>query len=279
MLGYFLMNEPTWGFAGETPAAGMLHATPSCPSRRALADFLRERYGNDAALSAAWDMAVSFSDVAEGEWTAPLTPAAEADLADFSTVLVERFFGTLSAACRAADPNHLNLGARYYTVPPVGHGRHARLRRPQLQRLQETPTGRGAGGGVRVFGQPHARGEWHFGALDVGLPWTGVGTVTRVEDQAARGRAYRAYFEDAASQPWCVGAHWYQLYDQSALGRFDGENHNIGFIDVCNRPHEPLADAARRSHERLYRLASGDAEPYAEGTRVASVGEGSEDPE
>ena len=54
--------------------------------------------------------------VAEGEWRAPLTEAAKADLADFSEIMVEKLFGGLSDACRAVDPNHLNLGVRYASV-------------------------------------------------------------------------------------------------------------------------------------------------------------------
>jgi hypothetical protein len=72
------------------------------------------------------------------------------------------------------------------------------------------------------------------------------------------------YLEDAAAQPWCVGAHYFIMYDQSALGRFDGEAYNIGFLDVCNRPYEPLCAAARASHERLYDVASGKVAPYAD---------------
>ena len=110
-----------------------------------------------------------------------------------------------------------------------------------------------------AMGCPAIIGEWHFGALDVGLPASGIG---RVASQAERGRAYRVYVEDAAAQPWCVGVHYFTLYDQSAMGRGDGENYNIGFLDVCNRPYEPLAAAARKSHERLYELAAGARAPY-----------------
>ncbi|MER3439727.1 MAG: hypothetical protein C4346_20225 [Chloroflexota bacterium] len=110
-----------------------------------------------------------------------------------------------------------------------------------------------------LLDRPILVGEFHFGALDVGLPASGIG---RVRDQAARGQAFRVYVEDAAAKPWCVGVHWFQLYDQSALGRFDGENYNIGFLDVCNRPYAPLAVAARATHERLYQVALGEVEPY-----------------
>lgn len=59
-----------------------------------------------------------------------------------------------------------------------------------------------------------------------------------------------------------MGVHYFTLYDESALGRFDGENWNIGFLDVCNRPYAPLAAAARATHERLYAVALGELAPY-----------------
>jgi hypothetical protein len=58
--------------------------------------------------------------------------------------------------------------------------------------------------------------------------------------------------------------HWFTLYDQSALGRGDGENYNIGFVDICGRPYEALAAAARRSHERMYAVAAGEEQSFIE---------------
>ena len=262
LIGYFLMNEPEWAFAQETPAAGMLFNTPSCASRLALAAFLRERYGDQGALSAAWGVRTTFDALAEGEWGAPLNRAAQADLADFSAVMVQQLFGQLSDACREVDPNHLNLGVRYYTVPPAWalEGMRAfdvfsmNCYRPRVPAQDMARVS-------ALLGRPVLIGEWHFGALDVGLPASGIG---HVPDQRARGQAFRVYLEDAAAQPWCVGAHYFTLYDQSAIGRFDGESYNIGFLDVCNRPYEPLADAARASHERLYALAVGEVTPYGQ---------------
>ncbi len=260
-VGYFMMNEPTWGFSSETPAAGMLFNTPSCATRRVLADFLRERYGTDEALAAAWGIETTFAALGEGRWTTPLTLSAESDLADFSAIMVEKYFGTLSAACRKVDPNHLNLGIRYHTVPPrwalAGmrsfdvfsiNCYRAQVPADELAAIHD------------LLGMPTMVGEWHMGALDVGLPATGVGP--RVEDQAARGQAYRVYLETAAAVPHCVGVHHFTHYDQSALGRFDGEAYNIGFYDVCNRPYEPLVRAAREAHSAMYPVALGEREPY-----------------
>jgi hypothetical protein len=259
-IGYFLMNEPSWGFAEETPAAGMLFNTPACYTRRALADFLRDRYESDRALAAAWGIETTFDAVAGGPWAARLGETAQADLADFSAIMVERYFGGLSAACREVDPNHLNLGIRYYKVPPAWclqgmrsfdvFSMNCYKRRLPAEDMALVN---------QMLDRPIMIGEWHFGALDVGLPASGIG---HVPDQAARGQAYRVYLEDAAAKPWCVGVHYFTLYDQSALGRFDGECYNIGFFDVCNRPYAPLAEAARASHERLYALATGKVAPY-----------------
>ncbi len=259
-IGYFLMNEPNWGFAQETPAAGMLFNTPKCYTRQALSIFLRGRYGDEERLSYAWETGVTFAALAEGAWNVPLNKNAQADLADFSAIMVERYFGGLSAACREVDPNHLNLGIRYYTVPPAWAIRgmrsfdvfsmncyRARVPAEEMAKISA------------LLDLPVMIGEWHFGALDVGLPASGIG---HVPTQADRGKAFRVYLEDAAAKPWCVGVHYFTLYDQSALGRFDGENYNIGFLDTCNRPYTPLAEAARLSHERLYQVATGTLAPY-----------------
>jgi hypothetical protein len=260
LIGYFLMNEPTWGFAQETPAAGMLFNTTSCYSRTALAEFLRQRYSDDAGLSAAWEMPVRLAEVAQGAWNAVLGTQAQQDLADFSSVMVETFFRGLTEACRKVDPNHLNLGIRYYTVPPEWalagmrtfdvfsmNCYRKRLPAQEMARISA------------LLNMPILIGEWHFGALDVGLPASGIG---HVPDQTGRGKAYRVYVEDAAAQPWCVGVHFFTLYDESAIGRYDGENYNIGFLDVCNQPYEPLCRAARATHRRMYRVAAGELRPY-----------------
>jgi hypothetical protein len=254
-IGYFLMNEPTWGFSRETPASGMLFNTPRCATRRALGDALARKYGDDRAISNAWGFEITLAAVREGQWGRTLTPPAERDLAEFSAVMVEKFFGALSASCRRVDPNHLNLGIRYHTIPPEWavpgmrsfdvfsmNCYDARVRSGEMEKI------------AAMLKMPVMVGEWHFGAHDVGLPASGIGHVRTQED---RGRAYRVYLEDAASKPWCVGVHYFILYDQSALGRFDGECYNIGFLDVCNRPYEPLCKAARASHERMYAVATG----------------------
>jgi hypothetical protein len=261
-IGYFLMNEPVWGFSSELPAMGMLYNTPQCVTRIELAKWLRARYHGDEALAAAWKMRATFDRVAQGKWEGTFTPEAIADLRAFSTRMVDMYFSTISKACRRADPKHLNLGMRWQGIPPewaVEGMKHFDVYslnnyRPKLPRDTSDKIN-------ALLNLPTLIGEWHFGALDAGLPASGLGHVA---NQTDRGRAYRLYLEDAAAQPNCVGAHWFTLYDQSALGRYDGENYNIGFLDICNRPYDEIGSAAIASHERLYRVAAGDAAPFSD---------------
>jgi hypothetical protein len=260
MIGYFLMNEPTWGFASQSPAEGMLLNTEACETRKALSVAMVSQYRTDKYLSSRWGMDVTFQRLARGRWTGEFTAAAKADLEKFSTEMVGRLMRELSLACQKVDPNHLNLGARYYTVPPrwALEGMHhfdvfsinCYEDRVPPERLEAI---------TKVMNKPVIIGEWHFGALDVGLPASGIG---RVATQTERGDAFRYYTETAAVLPQCVGVHYFTLYDESAVGRFDGEHYNIGFLDVCNRVYEPLAAAARTSHERLYEVASGKSAPF-----------------
>jgi hypothetical protein len=111
---------------------------------------------------------------------------------------------------------------------------------------------------ARRSGRPVMIGEWHMGAVDRGLPSTGLRGVA---DQHERGVAYRAYVEACAAHPDIIGAHWFTLNDQAVLGRFDGENYQIGFVDGCHRPYPEICAAASASHERLYGIVDGSVPP------------------
>ncbi len=43
----------------------------------------------------------------------------------------------------------------------------------------------------------------------------------------------------------CIFRYLFLLNSLSALGRADGEDYNIGFIDVCHRLYDELISAAR----------------------------------
>ncbi|MCC5840884.1 MAG: hypothetical protein JJT96_12250 [Opitutales bacterium] len=260
LIGYFLMNEPTWGFAAQCPAEGLLAHAPAGPGREALVAFLRERHPTDQALAGAWKTDITLSAISAGERFPRIPEAALPDLHAFSGRMAEKFFGDLTAACRAVDPHHLNLGVRYYILPPPWLEEAMSLFDVFSMNCYETQIPADALARLHEkIKRPVLIGEWHFGALDAGLPMAGI---CRVADQHERGVAFRAYLEHAAAQPWCVGAHYFQLYDQPYLGRFDGENWNIGLLDTAHRPHEAMTRVIRACHETLYEVAAGQCPPH-----------------
>ena len=262
MIGYFLMNEPSWGFAQESPALGMLYNYPQGETRTALTKHLWEKYTTAEALSAAWGVEVSFAEIEKGLWSKPVNATMTKDLQGFSTLMVDRLFRGMTDACRTVDPQHMNLGGRYYTVPPdwclEGMTRFDVF---SLNAYSRKVPAKDYNRIAEKLKRPVLAGEWHFGALDRGLPSSGIG---HVRNEHERGKAYRVYVETAAACPSCIGVHHFQMYDQNALGRFDGENYNIGFVDVCNRPYTELVDAARTAHARMYDVASGKAGAFDE---------------
>ncbi len=256
LIGYFLMNEPTWGFSTMYPAEGVLYNSPPCYTREELVRFLKARHASDDALARDWRMPVTFEKVAKEKWSGPFSIEARLDLKDFSAHLVERYFTRLSAACRKIDPHHLNLGIRWAGVPPEWAIAGMKSFDVFSQNCYDAKFPIKVAARVdELLQRPSIVGEYHFGALDAGLPGSGL---RRVRTQEDRGRAYRVYLEDAAADPNCVGAHWFILYDESALGRYDCENYNVGLLDVCHKPYEAMAQAAAESHERMYRVAAGE---------------------
>ena len=57
--------------------------------------------------------------------------------------------------------------------------------------------------------------------------------------------------------PAIVGTHWFQYGDQATTGRGDGENYQIGFLDVCDTPYEETIAASREVGSQLYALRAG----------------------
>ncbi len=81
--------------------------------------------------------------------------------------------------------------------------------------------------------------EFHIGASDRGVPSPGLSSVW---DQRQRGLAYARYLASALAHPKFVGVHWFQWLAQSAGGRRDRENHQVGLVDVTGRSHVPFVD-------------------------------------
>jgi hypothetical protein len=275
LIGYFMGNEPQWAFGANDLAAEMLEAGPGSATRRRLSAWLSERYRRDAAAWArAWGLGLtSFDQVVTAvvPRAADRSEAAKADLWEFSKEMVREFVRVPAEECRRVDPNHLNLGLRYAGISSDLLFEGAEWFNVfSINAYEILPPAEEIARIAERTRRPVMIGEFHFGALDRGLPATGLRAVA---SQAERGVAYRRYVEAAAANPNVVGTHYFILNDQPVLGRFDGENFQIGFVDVCHRPYRELVEAAKATHERIYDVMEGREKPYdREAKEVPRVG-------
>ena len=88
-----------------------------------------------------------------------------------------------------------------------------------------------------------------MGATDRGMFH---GSLIDTETQEKRAEAYVRYVESALRHPNIIGVHWHQFSDQATTGRFDGENFQVGFTDVCDTPYPETVRALRDIGYRMY---------------------------
>ena len=259
MIGYYMRNEPEWAFARDACLAEELLADgESSDTRRELFGFLRNRYDGIDELNRAWNTSFeSFEDM-EGrrvERGRELSDTAAQDLKDFSRIMISEYVRIPAQALKRKDPNHLNLGMRYAFIlyPEQTAGcEFMDVFSINCYKIDPSAVIRKVADLVHM---PVMIGEYHFGALDRGLDATGIIGVASQEERA---KAYRYYMNHALHEPECVGVQYFELYDQAYLGRPDGENYQIGFLDVCGLPYEEMCRAAILTHEHMYAVAQGE---------------------
>jgi hypothetical protein len=262
LIGYFLRNEPHWAFGAHDIAFEMFATTQQSESKYQFARWISTQYPTIEDFNTNWNLELeSFEELTSQIFGEHPSEKAKQDFWRFSEILVKKYVDVPCDEVEKVDPDHLNLGMRYawissdllykagdrFDVFSVnGYGNPGP---PETEEI------------ARISGKPVMIGEFHFGATDRGLPATGIqGALTQEE----RGKAYRYYLEQGLARPELIGIHYFQWLDQPVFGRFDGENYNIGFMDICNRPYKELTEAAIKSHSKMYEVANGELPPFSE---------------
>ncbi len=263
LIGYFLRNEPEFNFVEDLAIADEVLRNPARTCcREGLIRFLQEKYGTIEALNEGWGTAFgTFADLYEPiDACSTRYPGSAADIREYSAFLIREYIRVPAQACREVDPNHLNLGLRwskaYNTLMMSGweYFDVFSINCYDFDPTKDMDFAKNAGVDLPIM-----IGEYHCGALDRGLPATGLKGVTNQEE---RGVMWRHFVEKAAAHPYGVAAHWFQYNDQFCLGRFDGENYQIGMMDVCMQPYPELMEAAYQTSKVLYRVKNGEEAPY-----------------
>jgi hypothetical protein len=262
LIGYFLRNEPHWAFGAHDIAYEMFATAQPSESKKQFALWLSNEYHGIEAFNNAWNLELdNFNAIGEQVFEEYPSEKAKEDFWKFSEILVKKYVDVPCDEVEKVDPDHLNLGMRYAWISSDllykagdrfdvfsinGYGNPGP---PETAEI------------ARISGKPVMIGEFHFGATDRGLPANGIqGALTQEE----RGIAYRYYVEQGLARPELIGIHYFQWLDQPVFGRFDGENYNIGFMDICNQPYKELVKAAIESHSVIYEVASGTVLPFNE---------------
>jgi hypothetical protein len=269
LLGWFTDNELRWGpdWRGSEDLITMFMAMPAgVPGKKAAVDLLRERYTDVKKFNDVWNTTFNSWDEVleattikqpvqrkavyqqnkESERQAneadPKRAAFIADSDAFLARLADRYFRITAEAVKAADPNHMNFGARFAYVPPqpvvaaaakyvdgISFNCYAFDPRATIERYS-------------VFGKPLIIGEFSFRGQDVGLP-NSKGGGERVKTQADRAAAYKNFVTWGLSSPYLVGYHWFEHCDEPKEGRFDGENCNYGVVNIHDEVYVELTRA------------------------------------
>lgn len=261
LIGYFLRNEPLWAFVEGISLAEELLETPfPSATKTACISYLEEKYGDISKLNEAWHSSFSsFSDFQQVVKKArDYSPEALEDMDEFSGRMIQLYNELPSLACKEVDPNHMNLGMRYAYIwhkALLCGCEHFDVFSFNCYQMDPTDYIIDIGEKTKL---PVMIGEYHFGAVDRGMMSSGLKAVA---NQAERGVAYRQYLEKAAAQKYCVGAHYFTLYDQGYLGRFDGENFQIGVADCCSRPYEDFIPEMMDCNRNIYEVKTGKRPP------------------
>ena len=236
ILGYFLGNEPPWGDR-ESEVVDMILKGPDTGTKARLKEFL-----------------------AQGD-----TPVRRKE---FVVTAFEHYLTTICAAVKKYDPNHLILGIRFGGKPADDVLRLGRIFDVCSINVYEYEPTKQVDRAYRLSGRPILIGEFHIGVPENGL---GAGLVQAM-NQTERGIGYRYFVEQAASLDGFIGAHWFAWQDEGVTGRMDGENYNLGFVDVTNRPYPELVEAAKATHKRLLDVHSGKVLPFSQKPRASEAG-------
>src|SRR6266542_876565 len=241
LVGWFIGNEPRWArdFGSLKPWADMLLNDPEPSSTK---DELKRRIAADPAN-------------------------ARRVKDEFVFACGRKYFETIVAAVRKHDPNHLVLGIRYAGRPHEQCVRMSSLFDVfslNIYSAEFAPDPALIERFARLSGRPVIIGE--FTACAPGRGMQGLFyDVHKVKDHAERGKAYRYYVENSASNPYIIGSHWFQMVDDLPTGRpSDEERLNYGFINVIDLPYTDLVEGARATHRLIYDLKFGRPKPFSE---------------
>ncbi|TWT40671.1 hypothetical protein [Botrimarina hoheduenensis] len=267
-VGVFIDNEKAWGNTESTRKRYgiVLHAltlgAADSPAKAAFVETLKRKYTTIEEFNEAWNKQFnSWGEFASGyEWEdGDEGSKLLADLSLLSEQYAEQYFRIVHNALQSELPNHQYLGCRltpWGGTPEVWKAASKFCDVMSFNFYHEA-IGERNWKFLPMIDRPTIIGEWHIGSTDSGLPNPGL---IHAVDQNDRAEMYKKYMRSVVENPYLVGAHWFQYIDSPLTGRaHDGENYNVGFVNVADVPYKPMVEAAKLINRGLYPDAYGKA--------------------
>ena len=280
LLGYFSDNELGW-WSG----ALFLHFISQPKenvTRQQMIRLLQRRYKDQlAAMQLDFNIgsAKTFDQVGHGG-RVTLRPGKEgyAAIDEFVHLLAQRYYQLAQDSIRRYDQHHLILGDRFAAWYPQSVARAAG---PYVDVISINTGADWRDGQISPFlletlhsitGKPILVSEFYMCAQENRSGNKNPGAIfPTVRTQRERAAAFRVNLKSLAELPYVIGAHWFQYSDEPTYGRSDGENYNMGLVDIQDRPYEKLtAVAASLDTDAIHREA-GEASTVAEPTLVSPL--------
>ncbi|MFC3155493.1 beta-galactosidase [Gilvimarinus japonicus] len=258
-IGVFIDNEKSWGSESSLEARyGIALNTLSLPdgdspTKARFTQWLADKYSNIESLNSAWNSNYPHWDsIVQGVQLNELNASVIADLSALTEIYASEYFRVVNAAVKRHLPNHLYMGARFADWGMTPEVRAAAAKYADVISYNYYKEGLDSDfwAFLDQLDKPAIIGEFHIGATDSGLFNPGL---VHAQSQQDRATMYTAYMNSVIDNPYFVGAHWFQYLDSPVSGRaYDGENYNVGFVTVADRPYTPLVNAARTVNSELY---------------------------
>ncbi|NIJ44858.1 agarase [Wenyingzhuangia heitensis] len=268
-VGVFVDNEKSWGSEGSFRSKYILALDAlemdetSLPIKGVYMRFLKDKYKTAKALSKAWKVNIdSWNTLSKGisfHNAKKPNKTMAADMGKMVEIYADKYFQIVHDALKEQLPNHLYLGCRFTSWGMTAEVRKAAKKYVDVFSFNyyREAFGKKFWSFMEEFDMPAMIGEFHYGATsDSGIPYSGL---QQASDQSDRARLYKQYMNEVIDNPYFVGAHWFQYFDSSITGRaHDGENCNIGFVTITDRPYLEMVKAAKEVHKNMYERKYGE---------------------
>ncbi len=214
LLGWFTDNEMP---LHKTTLDGFLKLPETDHGGRAARDWLRARRGSNA------------------------TPAeiSDADRLAFLELVTDRYFSITAKAIKAADPNHMVIGSRFYgdekNIAQVfrAAGRHLDVISSNIYFFWQ-PDPAMLAMWTAESGKPFLVTEFYAKGEDSGLPnTTGGGWLVKTQDD--RGKFYETFCLGLLESKGCVGWHYFKYMDcdvKDPNAEMSNRDANKGLVSV-----------------------------------------------